>query len=134
MQERGRDPQELLKQMTPEQQSQLQAKMSQMTPEEQLSFMEQLSANWQQMGGDAKEQMTRADALRRDAPQGRYAGGVYQAANPLEHIASTMNNMKQRDAYDTAQGELGAAREGEQATRQGAIEDFVRSRALRSPV
>ena len=134
MQERGReDPSAaMMADMTQAQQSQLQAKLAAMSPEEATAYMAELATSWQNMANDASDDMSRSDRLRQRTPSGRNAGGMYRAAHPLEHIAQVMNNKKRQGEYETAQTTRGEAREGENKVRQGAIDDFIRSRTLRS--
>jgi hypothetical protein len=124
----------MMAELTPEQTSQLQQKMSSMSPEERMEYMTMLTQNWSQMGSDAGQDMSRADRLRQRAAPGREAGGMYVAANPLEHIARGMRNIRSIDDFDAAKAARGAAREGAQQTRASAADDYVansRSQALR---
>jgi hypothetical protein len=130
----GADPQALIAQLTDEQKTMLQQKMASMTPEEASAYLTSLASNWQNMATDAQAKISRADLLRQNTPQGREAGGVYVAANPLEHIASAANNYQQRQRAEAGEGELASARAGETDVRKAAMEDFIRSRALRSPI
>jgi hypothetical protein len=55
-----------------------------------------------------EKQMAAAEALRQATPEGRQAGRVYVAANPLEHLGKGIGDyklMKQRKANDAAQAE-----------------------------
>jgi hypothetical protein len=55
-----------------------------------------------------EKQMEQAEALRMATPEGRQAGRVYVAANPLEHLGKGIGDyklMKQRKANDAAQAE-----------------------------
>jgi len=62
--------------------------------------------------GDTQEisalerQMAAAEALRQPTPEGRQAGRVFVAANPLEHLGKGIGDyrlMKQRQANEAAQ-------------------------------
>jgi hypothetical protein len=58
--------------------------------------------------GALEKQMAAAEALRQGTPEGRQAGRVYVAANPLEHLGKGIGDyklMKQRKANDAAQAE-----------------------------
>ena len=67
-----------------------------------------------------QEQMKRADKLRQlQMPQGRSAGGVYQAANPLEFIGSMLQASQGRSDYD-ALAEQAAALRGDVMAGQAA--------------
>lgn len=55
-----------------------------------------------------EKQMAAAEALRQATPEGRQAGRVYVAANPLEHLGKGIGDyklMKQRKANEAAQAE-----------------------------
>lgn len=63
----------------------------------------------QQELGALEKQMAAAEALRQATPEGRGAGRVYVAANPLEHLGKGIGDyklMKQRKASDAAQAEI----------------------------
>jgi len=67
-----------------------------------------------------EEQMKRVNELRRfAAPQGRGAGDVYQAANPLEHIGALMSSLAANKQYGTLEEKAKALR-GQVASGQGA--------------
>lgn len=58
--------------------------------------------------GALEKQMAAAEALRMGTPEGRNAGRVYVAANPLEHLGKGIGDyklMKQRKANEAAQAE-----------------------------
>jgi hypothetical protein len=58
--------------------------------------------------GALEKQMEQANALRQATPEGRQAGRVYVAANPLEHLGKGIGDyklMKQRKANEAAQAE-----------------------------
>ena len=100
--------------------------MQNKTPEERANMMQMLGRDYGVAAQDAQADMSRADALRMDTPQGRYAGRVYQAANPLEHIASTMNNMRREKEYQTGRTARGEARAGADELRQKTMADLLR--------
>jgi len=53
-----------------------------------------------------EKQMAQAEALRMGTPEGREAGRVYVAANPLEHLGKGIGDyklMKKRQANEAAQ-------------------------------
>jgi hypothetical protein len=76
---------------------------------------------------DAMEkQMAQAEALRQATPEGRNAGRVYVAANPLEHIGKGIGDyklMKKRQQYEkdsaSTRGRIGenVKKYGEMATK-----------------
>lgn len=56
--------------------------------------------------GSLKDQISTAQALRdKGAPRGTDTGRVYVAANPLEHLAYTLNGMKAGKEIDKARAE-----------------------------
>jgi hypothetical protein len=93
-------------QMTAEQQAQA----AQMNPEQLEQFIALLAGDFGGRGTAAQDDMTRADAIRNEGgPAGRTAGGVYQAANPLEHLASGMRRYNANEEFKQAKGERGKA-------------------------
>jgi len=129
MREAGRDPSQLISQLSPEQQSIFQN----MPPEQQTQFLTLLSQDFGAKGAAAESDMSRADAIRREAgPQGRYAGGMYQAANPLEHLAKGMQNYKAGNDFRGSREARDASISDADALRKRAMEQMVsRSQALR---
>lgn len=114
--------------MPPNEWQQFVADMQAKSPEERAMAITQLATNFTLEGQDAQTDMTRADALRQDAPQGRtFRDGIYQAASPLEHIAQVMNNQRREKEYGTARDARGGARAGQTGAIEGAM-----SRALRT--
>jgi len=102
----GPDPAQYINQMTPEQKSMF----SQMAPEQQQQFLQLLASDFEGQMSTAESDMTRADAVRQgEGPRGRYAGGMYVAANPLEHIASGMQKYQANKDFKTAQTARGDA-------------------------
>lgn len=52
---------------------------------------------------ELRRQMERADAIRgQQGPQGATAGGIYVAANPLQHLAHGINQYRAGKDYKTA--------------------------------
>ena len=125
--QQAQEEQLMMQMLTPEQQSQLAAKKDSMSPEEWAGFVQQLTQNFTAMGGDAQQDMTRADALRQDSPQGRTTGSnqLYQAANPLEFLAAGLNNKKRQDEYAAGKAERTDARTRADAVREGAANDYI---------
>lgn len=59
--------------------------------------------------GAMDEQMAQAEALRQATPEGRQAGRVYTAANPLEHLGKGIGDyklMKKRQEYEKGSGDI----------------------------
>lgn len=75
-----------------------------MSAAEQAQIAALLGTFGDTMEVDAQEkQLAQAEALRQDTPEGRQAGRVYVAANPLEHIGKGIGDyklMKKRKATE----------------------------------
>ena len=78
-----------------------------MSAAEQAQIAALLGTFGDQMELDTLEkQMAQAEALRQAAPEGRQAGRVYVAANPLEHLGKGIGDyklMKKRQEIEAAQ-------------------------------
>lgn len=122
----GPDPASFVAQLSPEQRSQLEAKRGSMSPEAWGEYITSLTQNFTEMGADAQSDMSRADALRQDTPEGRTtSGGRYQSANVLEHLSQVLNNRKRQGEYDTGRGQREDARTRADAVRAGAASDYA---------
>ena len=72
-------------------------------PNEQEAAIQALTQDYEGKRGTLGDEMANAQqAMGAAAPEGRQAGGVYTAANPLEHLASGLRKREGRDNYDTA--------------------------------
>lgn len=81
--------------------------MENMTEEQMQWLLE--SFGEQEKQKELEQRIAQARALRGGAgPEGRQAGGVYVAANPLEHIGAAMQNW-QRERELTGGGMIGKA-------------------------
>lgn len=88
-----------------------------LSPEEKQKALQRLSMDYKGQGGIANEQLATAQALRgTPTPEGRQAGRVYTAANPLEHIASAY---KQRQGVDQEAEALARKKELSDMQSQG---------------
>lgn len=90
-------------------QQQLMDAVSKMSPEEQTKFFALLSGDMDAAGMTAREDMSRADAIRTDLPEGRTTRGIYTAANPLEFAAPMMESYRKKRDLDTGKADLAAA-------------------------
>jgi len=109
------DMQAFVDTLEPTQWEQLKQQLNGMaSDEERQAFLMEYAKDHGVMGGQAQGRMDRADALRTDSPKGRYAGGMYVAANPLEHIGAGMQNYQAQKQYKSGQADLNAATTGEQ--------------------
>ena len=100
-------------------------------PEHQRAeAMKNMATDFGMAGMDAGADMSRADALRQKAPQGRTTGSnqLYQSANPLEFLAAGLNNKKRQDEYNTGLEARGAARQGATDARMVPMEEMLRQR------
>lgn len=80
--------------------------MPEMTPEMLQQLME-MGVMPDQLD-DIKQQMATAQGIRdREGPQGRGMGRIYQAANPLEHIADFMQKRKAAGEIKDLEGQRG---------------------------
>lgn len=71
--------------------------------EERQAAMQRMSQDYQGKRGAMSDQMQMAQQLRNTpSAQGRQAGRVYTAANPLEHIASAYQQRKGSDMQEEA--------------------------------
>lgn len=77
----------------------IRAKVAALPPDQQAAFLQKLSQDYAGKRGVANDQIAMAEQLRSGAPraQGRQAGNVYAAANPLEHIAKGYQQRKATD-------------------------------------
>jgi hypothetical protein len=125
----GQNPLALLEQtMPPDQWAQFKARMQAMSPDEQQAAINALAKDYGLAGSNASADMSRADALRMGAPQGRQAGGMYVAANPLEHVGQMVHNKMRNDEYMKAKGERGAAAAGAEDVRARTMAELLRMR------
>ncbi len=99
------------------------------TPEEKEEYVRQFMTDWQAQAGDAQDAMARADSLQPEMPQGRNAGGVYRAGNPLEFLSTALRGRKQNKAFDTANTTLGTARAGANDTRYATADAMLQQPA-----
>ena len=98
------------------------------SPEQQQQVLAQLSTDYKGQGGVANDQLAIAQGLRSTpSAEGRQAGRVYVAANPLEHIASAY---KQRQGLD--QEKTALARKKELSDMQGQGLQSVMASMLRN--
>lgn len=117
---------QLAQRMPPDQFKALQAKMAGMAPEERAAALTALATDYGLAGSNAQQDMNRADIMRQDTPQGRYAGGVYQAANPLEHISQVANNLKRQGEYKEGRTARDAAATSAGELRKSTMADLLR--------
>lgn len=93
------------------------------TPEEVM--MLDYQARHPELMGQLDERMAEAQALRDPRARGRQAGGVYVAANPLEHIADLLRGRKGRKEAEAIRGERTAAQEDlSRSLRVGALAEL----------
>lgn len=122
-------PEARLSELTPEQRAQYDS----LPPDSQKAF---LAALMKDFGADiegADTAISRAEALRFN-PQaaGRRAGGMYIAANPLEHVADVVRHYKGTQDMKTAQAGRQKAIDDSSQLRQQIGERLIsRSDALR---
>jgi len=77
--------------MTPE----LMKHMQSLPPDQRDALIAQMSRDYEAEGSAMDEQAKRAAAMRDTAtPEGRTTRGIYQAANPLEHIGAGLQRYK----------------------------------------
>ena len=119
---------ELEKRMAPDEWMAFQQRMQGLPPEERTAALLALATDFGLAGQNAQADMSRADALRSDIPQGRTTGSnsLYQSANPLEFLAAGMNNMQRRDEYKAGKEARGAAADEASALRQSTMADILR--------
>lgn len=97
-------------------------------PEEKQQVVQRLSMDYQGQGDVADEQLATAQALRgTPTPEGRQAGRVYVAANPLEHINSAYKQHQGRTQEQEA-----LARKKELSDMQGRGLEEVMAAQLRN--
>ena len=82
--------------------NQLKAMLANMSDEELDEYLSLMTQDYEGENVIMDEQMASANALRDMAtPEGRTAGGMYHAANPLEHLATGlgrgMGSLQERD-------------------------------------
>lgn len=89
-------------------------------PEERERLIMQLTQGYEGRGGLLNEQAARAQALRDTAtPEGREAGGMYVAANPLEHLGAGLQRYKgYKDLQDVDERRTGLEEDKEEALRR----------------
>lgn len=76
---------------------------------------------------ELRRQMQRADALRsQQGPQGATAGGIYVAANPLEHLAHGIGQYRANRDYKGAEGQIPGVLQGIQDARRGVMGAYAR--------
>ena len=70
---------------------QMQAMIKNMSDDELDEYLALMTQDYEGENAMMDEQMASADALREQAtPEGRMAGGMYHAANPLEHLGTAL--------------------------------------------
>jgi len=80
-------------------------KMKQENPEAFEKYMNNKYKDYKGDRSSLDKQMKTANALRgSETPKGRQMGQVYQAANPMEHMASAYKQRKGLEDYESAQG------------------------------
>jgi len=85
--------------------NQLKAMLANLSDEELDEYLSLMTQDYEGENAMMDEQMATADALRETAtPEGRQAGGMYHAANPLEHLGAVagrgLGEYKARDANE----------------------------------
>ena len=79
------------------------AQFKNMPPEQQQQIMTRLTTDYAGQRDVADEQLATAQALRNTSgPEGRQAGRVFVAANPLEHIGAAYKQRQGAQQYDEA--------------------------------
>ncbi len=112
----------------------LQGILASMSPEEQEQFLQRLYGNYNAEKEILNDQMSQAGALRDQAgPQGRQTGRVYNAANPLEHLAGFGNYVAGERGMATAQDKLRSMGDEQAGARRTAGEYLMRDRAHGTP-
>lgn len=109
------DMQAFVDTLEPTEWEQLKQQLNGMPPDQQEAYLMKYAADNAAQGQQAQGRMDRADAMRTDSPRGRYAGGMYVAANPLEHIGAGMQNYQASKQYKQGQTDLNAANTGAQS-------------------
>lgn len=78
---------------------------------------------------ELRRQMSRADAIRgQQGPQGATAGGIYVAANPLQHLAHGINQYRAGKDYKDAAGKIPGVVQGIEDARAGMLRRWWDSR------
>lgn len=75
----------------------------QLPPDQQQQVLQRLAMDYSGQNAVVDEQLAAAEMLRNtQGAQGRQAGRVFTAANPLEHIASAYKQRQGTDQYNEA--------------------------------
>lgn len=83
------------------------AKVRAMPADEREQYIEQLFRDYNGETAMANEDLTRAsEMLKTPTAEGRQAGRVYVAANPLEHIGTAMARIKGGNMRDETMGKM----------------------------
>lgn len=92
-------------------------------PDQKEALIAQLGRDYGSEGATLDADKARAEALRNaPVPLGRRAGGMYHAANPLEHIGAAIRRYKgarQSEAVDESRSKL-------QADKQDMLSKLIR--------
>lgn len=79
-----------------------------LSPEEQEAFMQAMFADYEGESGELEQQRSMAEELRgTPGAEARSYGGIYTAANPLEHLSSGIDRyrgVREGQAAQTAAG------------------------------
>ena len=86
--------------------------MQGMSEEEQRALMEALGIDYGAESDALSGQLAQADQLRNTPmPEGRQAGNVYQAANPLEFLGAGMQQYQGGQDAQRIEGEMSGVRQ-----------------------
>lgn len=81
-----------------------------------------------------RQQLAAAQGIRnREGPEGRGYGGIYTAANPLEHAVSAWEKIKAGKDAERITQDQGALMEEQTAARKRFLEAFMKQKAMTQP-